>query len=166
MQIKTPINSHSTPHRIAKIKIKNMVKVSPVTRWQVWSSQDLQCWTNKLLQLYNFSSEKAMAPHSSVLAWRVPGTGEPGGLLSMGLHRVGHDWSNLAAAYIIFIAFSIMIYYRVLNPVLYIQQYLLFIHLIYNSLHLLVQNFQYPSALPPSNTSLFCMSVSLFLSHR
>ena len=35
--------------------------------------------------------EKEMAPHSSVLAWRIPGTGEPGGLLSMGLHRVGHD---------------------------------------------------------------------------
>ena len=42
--------------------------------------------------------EKAMATHSSVLAWRIPGTGEPGGLLSMGSHRVGHDWSNLAAA--------------------------------------------------------------------
>ena len=35
--------------------------------------------------------EKAMATHSSVLAWRIPGTGEPGGLPSMGLHRVGHD---------------------------------------------------------------------------
>ena len=35
--------------------------------------------------------EKEMATHSSVLAWRIPGTGEPGGLLSMGLHRVGHD---------------------------------------------------------------------------
>ena len=35
--------------------------------------------------------EKAMAPHSSVLAWRIPGTGEPGGLPSMGSHRVGHD---------------------------------------------------------------------------
>ena len=34
--------------------------------------------------------EKAMAPHSSVLAWRIPGTGEPGGLPSMGSHRVGH----------------------------------------------------------------------------
>ena len=39
-----------------------------------------------------------MATHSSVLAWRIPGTGEPGGLLSMGLNRVGHDWSDLAAA--------------------------------------------------------------------
>ena len=39
-----------------------------------------------------------MATHSSVLAWRIPVTGEPGGLPSMGLHRVGHYWSNLAAA--------------------------------------------------------------------
>ena len=42
--------------------------------------------------------EKDMATHSSVLAWRIPGTGEPGGLPSMGLHRVGHNWSNWAAA--------------------------------------------------------------------
>ena len=42
--------------------------------------------------------EKEMATHSSVLAWRIPGAGEPGGLLSMGLHRVGYDWSDLAAA--------------------------------------------------------------------
>ena len=39
-----------------------------------------------------------MATHSSVLAWRIPSTGEPGGLPSMGSHRVGQDWSNLAAA--------------------------------------------------------------------
>ena len=42
-----------------------------------------------------------MATHSSVLAWRIPGMGEPGGLPSMGSHRVGNDWSNLAAAEII-----------------------------------------------------------------
>ena len=42
--------------------------------------------------------EKEMATHSSVLAWRIPGMGEPGGLLSMGSHRVRHDWSDLAAA--------------------------------------------------------------------
>ena len=40
----------------------------------------------------------ALATHSSVLAWRIPGTGEPDGLLSMGSHRVGHYWSDLAAA--------------------------------------------------------------------
>ena len=39
-----------------------------------------------------------MAIHSSVLAWRIPGTGEPGGLPPMGSHRVGHDSSDLAAA--------------------------------------------------------------------
>ena len=42
--------------------------------------------------------EEEMATHSSVLAWRIPGTGEPGGLPSMGSHRVRHNWSNLAAA--------------------------------------------------------------------
>ena len=39
-----------------------------------------------------------MATHSSVLAWKIPGTGEPGGLPSVGSHRVGHDQSNLAIA--------------------------------------------------------------------
>ena len=42
--------------------------------------------------------EKEMATHSSVLAWRIPGTREPGGLPSMGSNRVGHNWSDLAAA--------------------------------------------------------------------
>jgi len=42
--------------------------------------------------------EKEMATHSSVLAWRIPGAGEPGGLPSMGSHRVGHNWRDLAAA--------------------------------------------------------------------
>ena len=42
--------------------------------------------------------EKDMETHSSVLARRIPGMGEPGGLPSMGSHRVGHDWSDLAAA--------------------------------------------------------------------
>ena len=42
--------------------------------------------------------EKEMATHSSVLAWRIPWTGEPGRLPSMGSHGVGHDWSDLAAA--------------------------------------------------------------------
>ena len=41
---------------------------------------------------------KEMATHSSVLAWRLPGTGKPGGLPSMGSHRVRHDWSDLSAA--------------------------------------------------------------------
>ena len=46
----------------------------------------------------HWALEKAMATHSSILAWRTPGKGEPRGLPSMGSHRVGHDWSDLAAA--------------------------------------------------------------------
>ena len=44
----------------------------------------------RLIQSRN-ALEKEMATHSSVLAWRIPGTAEPGGLPSMGMHRVGHD---------------------------------------------------------------------------
>ena len=44
--------------------------------------------------------EKEMATHSSVLAWKIPGMGEPGGLPSMGSHRVRHDWSDLAACFL------------------------------------------------------------------
>ena len=56
-------------------------------------------WLGDFTFTFHFHAlEKEMATHSSVLAWRIPGTGEPGGLLSMGSHRVGHDWSDLAAA--------------------------------------------------------------------
>ena len=55
-------------------------------------------WLLACLMFSQRSLEKEMATHSSVLAWRIPGTGEPGGLLSMGSHRVGHDWRDLAAA--------------------------------------------------------------------
>ena len=57
-------------------------------------------WVTSLsIFTFHFAAlEKETATHSSVLAWRIPGTGEPGGLPSMGSHRVGHDWSNLAAA--------------------------------------------------------------------
>ena len=61
-------------------------KMRYITSWLAKRKFDnLWCWT-----------EKAMAPHSSTLAWRIPGTVEPGGLPYMGSHRVGHDWSDLA----------------------------------------------------------------------
>ena len=50
------------------------------------------------LHFHFHALEKEMATYSSVLAWRIPGTGEPGRLPSMGSHRVGHDWSDLAVA--------------------------------------------------------------------
>ena len=53
-------------------------------------------WLNDFTLTFCFHAlEKEMATHSSVLAWRVLGMAEPGGLLSLGSHRVGHDWSDL-----------------------------------------------------------------------
>ena len=55
--------------------------------------------TEDLTFTFHFPAlEREMATHSSVLAWKIPGTAEPGGLPSMGSHRVGHDRSDLAAA--------------------------------------------------------------------
>ena len=56
-------------------------------------------WLSDFTFNFHFHSlEKEMATHSSVLAWRILGTGEPGRLPPVGSHRVGHDWSNLVAA--------------------------------------------------------------------
>ena len=56
-------------------------------------------WLSDFTFTFHFYTlEKEMATHSSVLAWRIPGMGEPGGLPSTGSHRVGHDWSDLAAS--------------------------------------------------------------------
>ena len=62
--------------------------------WQATVHGVVKSWTrlNDFTFTFHFHAlEKEMATHSSVLAWRIPGTGEPGGLLSMGSHRVGHD---------------------------------------------------------------------------
>ena len=67
---------------------RSLVDCSP---WGRWGSDTTE-------RLHFHALEEEMATHSSALAWRIPGTGEPGGLPSMGSHRVGHDWSNLAAA--------------------------------------------------------------------
>ena len=55
-------------------------------------------WLSDFPFTFHFHAlKKEMATNSGVLAWRIPGTGEPGGLPSMGSQRVGHDWSDLAA---------------------------------------------------------------------
>ena len=72
--------------------------------------------------------EKEMATHSSVLAWRIPGTGEPGGLPSMGSHRVRHDWSDLAAAACI----CVYIIFFFLKPIIAFSAHCMFLfHLIH-----------------------------------
>ena len=58
-------------------------------------------WSNFVCNIFVLGSallEKAMATHSSTLAWRIPGTEEPGRLPSMGSHRIRHNWRDLAAA--------------------------------------------------------------------
>ena len=67
---------------------RSLVGCSP---WGCWGS-DMTEW----LHFHFHALEKEMATHSSILAWRIPETGEPGGLPSMRSHRVGHDWSDLA----------------------------------------------------------------------
>ena len=58
-----------------------------------------QTWRSDFTFTFHFHAlEKEMATHSSVFAWRIPETREPGGLTSEGSHRIGHDWSDLAAA--------------------------------------------------------------------
>ena len=64
--------------------------------WRVTKSR---AWLSDFTFPFHFHAlEKEMAIHSSFLAWRIPGTKEPGGLPSMGSHRVGHNWSDLAVA--------------------------------------------------------------------
>ena len=66
--------------------------------YRLWGPEELDT-TEQLHFHFSLSCmEKAVANHSSVLAWRIPGTGEAGGLPSMGSHRVGHDWHELVAA--------------------------------------------------------------------
>ena len=56
---------------------------------------DGRAWLSDFTFTFHFHAlEKEMATHSSVLAWRIPGTGHPGGLPSMGSHRVRHDWAT------------------------------------------------------------------------
>ena len=69
--------------------------------------------TTEWLHLHFHALEKDMATHSSVLAWRILGMGEPGGLPSMGSHRVRHTWSDLAAAAATFVYMS---FFSFLSP--------------------------------------------------
>ena len=74
-----------------------------------WGRRVGHDWVTSLsLFTFHFSAlEKEMATHSSTLAWRIPWAEEPGGLPSTGSHRVGHDWSDLAAAAHMCMAFLI-----------------------------------------------------------
>ena len=66
--------------------------------WSPWVARSWTRLSNFIFTFHFHALEKKMATHSSVLAWRIPGMEEPGGLPSLGLHGVRHDWSDLAAA--------------------------------------------------------------------
>ena len=69
----------------------------------VYGVAQSRTWLSDFTFTFHFRVlEKEMATHSSILAWRIPGMAEPGGLPSMGFHRVGQDWSDLAAAVAVF----------------------------------------------------------------
>ena len=81
----SPSNKYS---RLISFKIDWLVFLAAKGLSRVFSSTAVQKHRSSAL---NLPLEKEMATHSSVLAWRIPGKGEPGGLLSMGSHRVRHD---------------------------------------------------------------------------
>ena len=87
-----------------KIKSTTVSIISPSTCHEVmgWDAMILVPWMLSFKPGFSLSSftftEKAMATHSNVLAWKMPWTAEPGRLPSMGSHKVGHDWCDLAAA--------------------------------------------------------------------
>ena len=103
--------ANSNGQAISKVKVEQTC-FSPLQYSCLENPRDRGAWWAAVhgvamswIRLSNFTFtfhfhalEKEMATHSRVLAWRIPGTGEPGGLLSMGSHRVRHDWSDLAAA--------------------------------------------------------------------
>jgi len=66
--------------------------------YRPWVAESRTWLSDFTFTFQSYALDKEMATHSSVLALRIPGTGEPGGLPSMGSHRVGHNWSDLAAA--------------------------------------------------------------------
>ena len=82
----TPVLLPGNSHRC-----RSLVGCSP------WGHTESDTTSDFTFTFHFHALEKEMAAHSSVLAWRIPGTEEPGRLLSMGSHRVGHEWSDLVA---------------------------------------------------------------------
>ena len=94
--------NHPHPHLFGAECLQHSCLENPMDQGAWWAAVHGVAKSRTRLSDFTFTFhfhalEREMATHSSVLAWRIPGTGEPGWLPSMGSHRVGHDWSNLAA---------------------------------------------------------------------
>ena len=96
-------------------------RIIPVLVLKPWLFQPwIELWPRTGSDLI-FVAIKAMATHSSTLAWKIPGMEGPGRLPSMGMHRVGHDWSDLAVAAATFLPLLLNLYFTC-SDVLYIYQ--------------------------------------------
>ena len=92
-------NEVYTYHGILVLKKKEILTFAAMNIEGITLSQIKPVTIGTILYASTYINEcLETATHSSVLARRIPGTGEPGGLPSMGSHRVGHDWSDLATA--------------------------------------------------------------------
>ena len=81
-------------HGFLYISIAEVAKKMKINIYHLHHCQKYKTLKDKVYKISSLPvhlMEKAMAPHSSTLAWRIPGAGEPGGLISVGSHRVGHD---------------------------------------------------------------------------
>ena len=93
----SPKGSRMSPSCLVDMRVDDIILGMTLQEFWVrailWSCTDMKWFTYQ-----SFHLEKEMATHSSILAWRIPGTEEPSGMPSMGSHKVRHDWSDLAAA--------------------------------------------------------------------
>ena len=88
------LNNFSSPSSGSPLQCSCLENPPDGGAWKAAARGVAEGWTRLSDFTFTFhfhALEKEMATHSSVLAWRIPGTGEPGGLPSMGSHRVGHD---------------------------------------------------------------------------
>ena len=95
MQIRSLSQEDSLEKSMATHPLQYSCLENPIDRgaWKAAVHGVAECWTrlSDFTFTFHFDALEEMATHSSVLVWRIPGTGEPGGLPSLGLHRVGHD---------------------------------------------------------------------------
>ena len=98
MSVKTPILDFPREGNCTPLQYSCLENPMDGGAWWAAAHGVAKSWTRPRDFTFTFhfhAFEKKKATHSSVLAWRIPGTGEPGALPSMGSHRVGHDWSDL-----------------------------------------------------------------------
>ena len=102
----TGLNCNGTP-------LQYSCQENPMDGGRWWAAVHGSLWVghNWVTSLSLLCSGEGNGNPLQCLAWRIPGTGEPGGLPSMGSHRVGHDWSNLAAAAILLAQTYFILYF-------------------------------------------------------